>query len=322
MNLSPRPAMRITTLVPAFKPKYLIELLTSLRNQTVKPARIIFSDDSPDQAFVAALSNEPLKTVLADLNVSVVPGPRTGAQDNFTNLLKVWNRETELIHFLLDDDIIFPSFYERHLQAHSSGRIACSVSRRWTATEAGLPVRDLPVPEAVDKHGNTLLALGPNLLFATTVGQSSNWLGEFSNAVFIADLADTIRDSRMDSIGYIGLQDLGAFLSASLRAPLGYINDHLGYFRMSAQQNSADPMGRPLKLAHLAYLGLAIAARRIGQLTRAQADACMATLCPLVTQRYGREADMAAFCALMPELATAAPAAEGRFLDAWRSFAP
>jgi hypothetical protein len=48
----------------------------------------------------------------------------------------------------------------------------------------------------------------------------------------------------------------------------------------------------------------------------------MATLCPLVTQRYGREADMAAFCALMPELATAAPAAEGRFLDAWSRFAP
>ena len=314
--------MKIATLVPAYKPKYLLELLTSLRHQTVKPDRIIFSDDSPDQAFVATLNSEPLKSLIADLNVSVVPGPRNGAYKNFVHLLDLWNGETELFHLLLDDDIVYPSFYERHLHAHASGRISCSISRRWTATETGVPLRDLPVPAIINTNSNRILALDPGVLFATTVAISSNWLGEFSNVVFTADMADIVREPRMDSIVYTGLEDLGAFLNVSLRAPVAYINDHLGYFRTSAQQHSADPMGRPMKLAHLAYLGLAIAGRRIGQITQTQFQSCMAGLCPVIPLRYGNEADMAPFCELMPELAKATPAAEAKFLEAWGAFSP
>jgi len=314
--------MKIATLVPAYKPKYLIELLTSLRHQTVKPDRVIFSDDSPDQAFVATLNSEPLKSMIADLNVSVVPGPRSGAYNNFLHLMKVWNGETELFHLLLDDDIIYPPFYERHLHAHASGRISCSVSRRWTATETGVPLRDLPVPAIINNNSNRILALDPGVLFATTAAISSNWLGEYSNVVLRADMADIVSDPRIESIAYTGLEDLGAFLAASLRAPVAYINDHLGYFRTSAQQNSADPMGRPMKLAHLAYLALAIAGRRIGQITQTQYESCVAGLCPVIPVRYGNEADMAPFCALMPELAKASPAAEAKFLEAWRAFVP
>lgn len=312
--------MKIATLVPAYKPKYLIELLTSLRNQSVKPARIIVSDDSPDQAFVAMLSSEPLKSLIADLNVSAVAGPRNGAYNNFRNLLKLWNGETELFHLLLDDDIIYPTFYEQHLMAHSAGRIGCSISRRWTANEAGLPLRDMAVPPAIDTHGSRLLALDPQVLFATTAAVSSNWLGEFSNAVFSADLADMVRDPRLDGIDYTGLEDLGAFLNASLRAPVGYINDHLGYFRTSAQQHSANPMGRPMKMAHLAYLGLAISSRRIGKISAEQSQRCIAGLCPLVVQRYGAEADMAPFDALMPVLATGGPEVEAQFIQAWHAY--
>ena len=52
--------MKITTLVPAFKPKYLVQLLLALRHQIVKPALIIFSDDSPGQAFRSALQSRQL----------------------------------------------------------------------------------------------------------------------------------------------------------------------------------------------------------------------------------------------------------------------
>jgi hypothetical protein len=314
--------MQVTTLVPAYKPKYLFELLSSLRHQTVKPAAIVFSDDSPDQAFVRLLEAEPLKSTIADLNVSAIAGPRCGGYNNFRHLLKVWNRQTELFHFLLDDDIIYPAFYERHLHAHQLGRISCSISRRWTATESGQPIRDPPVPAAINAHDKRMLALDADVLFATTVALSANWLGEFSNVVLAAEVAEAIDDPRLDSIGYAGLEDVGTFLNASLLAPVAYINDHLGYFRTSAQQNSADPMGRPMKLAHLAWLSLALAARRMGKLTRAQCAACLAALCPRIAQRYAREADMAPFCALMPELAWATPAAEAQFLDAWSAFAP
>jgi hypothetical protein len=35
--------MQVTTLVPAYRPKVLFELLSSLRRQSVKPAAIVFS---------------------------------------------------------------------------------------------------------------------------------------------------------------------------------------------------------------------------------------------------------------------------------------
>jgi len=312
--------MQITTLIPAYKPKYLVELLTALRHQTVKPAHVIFSDDSPNQAFVALLQSEPLRQVVADLHVQVVPGPRTVAYDNFRYLLKLFGGRTELFHILLDDDIPYPSFYERHLQAHAMQPLSCAISRRWTALENGQPLRELPLPDAVAQHPQRLLQLGPALLFAHTVGRSANWLGEFSNTTFRADMAPGVADASLAGLSFGGLEDLGAFVKASLVRPVGFINEPLGYFRTSAEQHSANPMGRPLKLAHLAYLTLAMAAERLGQLTREQVTAQMAGLCPVIQFRYGREADMAEICALMPGLGRREPEAEARFLALWHVY--
>jgi hypothetical protein len=313
--------MQFTTLVPAYKPKYLVELLAALRHQSVKPAHIIISDDSPDQAFVAALAaGTPLRQAVPDLNLEVVPGPRTGAYDNFRALLQRYGGRTELFHLLLDDDIPYPSFYERHLAAHTQGRPQCAVSRRWTALESGQPTRDLPVPAAVATHPQRMLALDAKLLFAHTAGVSGNWLGEFSNATFHADMAPLLDDPSLDGICFTGLEDLGAFLKASIRSPLGYINEHLGYFRTSAAQHSADPMGRPMKLAHLAYIALTMSGRRLGVLEPAAAQANLARLCPLIVERYGTQADLQALCGVMPGLAAGSSGAEADFLALWHVY--
>jgi len=310
--------MNITTLVPAYKPKYLVELLTALRHQTVKPARVLFSDDSPGLEFTRLLDSEPIRPLVAELNIEVVEGPHTGGWPNFLHLLEVWGGRTELFHFLLDDDLIYPTFYERHLAAHQGADTLCSVSRRWTALENGQPLRDLGLPDAVARHPHRLLSLPADILFATTVARSANWLGEYSNAVFRAEFAPEVRATAMDGISYIGLEDLGAFLCASLVKPLAYVNETLGSFRMNAEQHSAKPMGRAMKMAHLAYLALAIAARRLGRLSEAECRMVMKSLCPLVAQRYGGEADMAEFSALMPAMAEGGLDAEREFLDLWR----
>lgn len=313
--------MQFTTLVPAYKPKYLVELLAALRHQSVKPARIIISDDSPDQAFVAALAaGTPLRNAVPDLNIEVVPGPRTGAYDNFRALLQRFGGQTELFHLLLDDDIPYPAFYERHLAAHLQGRPQCVVSRRWTALESGQPTRDLPVPPAVAHHPQRMLALDAKLLFAHTAGVSGNWLGEFSNASFHADMAPLLDDPSLDGICYTGLEDLGAFLKASIRSPLGYLNEHLGYFRTSTAQHSADPMGRPMKLAHLAYVALTLSGRRLGLLDTAAAQANLARLCPVIAERYGAQPDMQQLCGLMPGLAAGGEGAEADFLALWQVY--
>ncbi|MCV2360812.1 glycosyltransferase [Paucibacter sp. TC2R-5] len=316
--------MQITTLVPAYKPKYLIELLTALRHQTVKPARVIISDDSPDQTFVAMLNAEPLKSLVADLQVLVVAGPRNGAYNNFRHLLRLYREQaggpSELFHLLLDDDIPYPSFYERHLDAHRQAALNCVVSRRWTALESGQPMRDLPVPPAIAQHPQRMLVLGCDLLFAQTAAVSSNWLGEFSNATFSAEMAVQLDDPSMGGICFTGLEDLGAFLKASLSGSLGYINEHLGYFRTSAEQHSANAMGRPMKLAHLAYIALTLGGRRLGKLTATQAATNLAGLCPLIKLRYGHEQDMAELTSVMPGLAAAEEGAEEAFLALWHVY--
>ncbi|MCH7344990.1 glycosyltransferase family 2 protein [Pelomonas sp. CA6] len=313
--------MQITTLIPAYKPAYLAELLACLRHQTLKPARVLVSDDSPDQAFVAALSQEPLKSLVADLHIEVFPGPRRGGYNNFRQLLWRFRQQpTELFHFLLDDDVIYPAFYARHAMAHGSGEPLCVVSRRWTALEGGLPVRDLPVPAAVDQHPQRLLALDATLLFRHTAGSSANWLGELSNATFRAEAAESLDQARLAGLSYAGLEDLGAFLVNSLKRPLGYINEHLGFFRTSSQQNSANPMGRPLKLAHLAYVALTLAGRDVGVLSADECAQNLARLCPLIAQRYGGEADMAALCETMPALARHEAAAEQQFRALWADY--
>ena len=317
--------MRFTTLVPAYKPKYLIELLTALRHQTVKPAKIIFSDDSPNQAFVALLTAEPLKSLVADLNIEVVPGPQSGGYNNFRHLLKIYSSQTagptELFHLLLDDDIIFPTFYERHLEAHQSANLQCVISRRWTAMESGQPIRDdLPVPSVVLKSTHRMLALEANMLFAHTAGAGKNWLGEFSNATFRAEMAVELDAPQMAGISFVGLEDLGGFLKASLLGPIGYIHDHLGFFRQSSEQNSANPMGRPLKLAFLAYISLAIAARKLNVLSVSQSADAVQRTCLFIQQHYGQEQDMAEICALLPHMAVGEPGAETEFLQQWKVF--
>lgn len=312
--------MQITTLIPAYKPQYLVEQLTALRRQTVKPARIIFSDDSPDQAFVAALNSEPIKGAVADLNIEVWPGLRIGGYNNFRRLLQIYGGKTELFHLLLDDDIPYPSFYERHLHAHRQRVSHCVVSRRWTATEVGLPTHDLPVPPAVNLHPLRMLSLDSEMLFAQTAGLSCNWLGEFSNATFRAEMVAGLDDASMADISFAGLEDLGGFLKASLQSPLGYINDHLGYFRTSAQQNSANPMGRPMKLAHLGYIALTLAGQRLGQLSAEAAASNLAMLGPTIMHRYGHEADLAELCATLPALARGGAEAETQFLVNWRAY--
>jgi hypothetical protein len=312
--------VKVTTVIPAYKPKYLHELLTALRHQTVKPERIIFSDDSPSRAFLAALQSEPVRSAVADLNIEVIEGPHAGAFANCRHLLQVWRGSTQLVHFLLDDDIIYPEFYERHLAVHATGAIDCSVSRRWTSIEAGLPVGRLPVPEPIARHPQRVLALGSDLLFATTLPSCNNWLGEISHAVFNHEVSGLLEEPRLAGISFEGLGDLGFFLSASLRKPIGFLNDALGYFRLNPAQNTQRSSSRDFKAGHLAWFALALAARRLNKLQPEQATQCFRAMGALMTKRLGGDAGIVPFCDLVPALVRGDASAGERFLELWEAF--
>jgi hypothetical protein len=314
--------MKITTVVPAFKPKYLNELLTALHHQTVKPERIIISDDSPNGAFKAALLSEPLKSATQAMNIEVIDGPRKGAFANCRHLLKAWNGATPLVHFLLDDDVIYPDFYERHTAMHATGQFACTISKRWTAIESGQPVAQLPRPDAIAQHQHRMLSLESDLVFATTIPQCNNWFGELSNAVFSHEVAGLLEEPRMEGISFEGLGDIGFFLSASLKKPLGYLNEALGYFRTSPTQTTQQIASHDFKCGLLAWIALALAGKRLQKLQPPQAAQCFAQIGAALQHRYPGVGEMARFIELAAAMARGDARAEERFVETWHAFIP
>lgn len=313
--------MKLTTLIPAYKPRYLVELFTGLIHQSRRPDRIIVSDDSPRGAYSAMLRSDTIAPLLSELPLEIVQGPRLGSSyANVRHLLKAWGGDGDLVHLLFDDDLLYPDFYERHLIAHSSGRFSCSVSRRWTALESGQPVTRPQVPPELTTHSNRLIAVGPELIYPTTIPFCRNWLGEFSNAVMRADMHDVLVRAELNGLSYEGLEDIGMFLAASERGAVCFVNEALGAFRHGPEQNTSQLLAPVMMKAHLAWVALAIAARRSGRLDGTQARAGIAHLQSLVDVRYRNESRMDGFRLLVAGLVEGHGGAEEAFLSAWRDF--
>lgn len=312
--------MKICTLIPAYKTNYIKNLLVSLQSQTVKPYRIIFSDDSPGGIFSQKLLSEEFKNLREGLHIEIISGPRTGALDNFKNLINFWNRDSELFHLFLDDDVIFPEFYERHLLAHISGDFSCSISRRWESNEDGQPTGGQPIPAAVVNSENRFLQLNADVAFMSTAGECKNWFGEFSNVVLRDYCDDLIVNPYISGISYAGLWDLGAFLAASLVRPIFYIQENLGYFRKGPEQNSSQPFSPIMKSAIIGYVPLNIIGRKIGKISKEQSLQSFTTISNVINYWYADQADIDELRLAVANLALDAKGAEERFLQAWNFF--
>lgn len=311
--------MAFTTLIPAFKPAYLPDLLRALQCQTMPPERVIVSDDSPDGAFLRILAEPELAPVVQRLNLTVVRGPRRGGWANCQQLLDLYAGSSSHFHLQMDDDIPYPSFYARHAEAHGLTASGCAVSRRWYANEAGQPLASLPVPAALDALPQRFVSLPGPLLFEQIVGTTNNWLGELSNATFAAGRVEALRQPQVGGVKLHGLEDIGAMLMCAQQAPLAYINEHLGFFRTSAAQNSQQPLGRTFKLGVVGWIAFAIGALRVGLLNEGLARASIAHTAQSVRQRYADDADLQDFLALLPALAQD-PQADDAFLRLWHDF--
>lgn len=311
--------MDITTLIPAFKPQFLPQLLNALKHQTYRPARVIISDDSPEQVFVTALRGIQGTSLVRELNLAVVAGPRLGGLRNVQHLLDVWSEKTELFHILCDDDLIYPDFYRWHVVAQGAG-YRCTVSRRWTTDEVGQPLAILNEPNGVRCAAQAIISLSARELFPSVIATANNWLGEVSNVVMHRELADLYRDSTLEGISYNGLEDIGTFLRASTRQPIGLITQFLGMFRRHADQNTANQSRRIIKLGHAAWIALALASERAGYLTREQAQQCIVHVGHHTCLKYATEPDMGALCAAIRRLMQNDSGGVEGFLACWAQF--
>jgi hypothetical protein len=311
--------VEVTTLIPAFKPQFLPQLLRALRHQTYRPARVIVSDDSPEQVFVSTLRGIEGTPLARELNLTVVAGPRQGGLPNVRHLLDVWAAKTELFHILCDDDLIYPDFYRWHVAAQGAG-FRCTVSRRWSTDEHGQPLAMLDEPNEIVGAAQAILSLSAQQLFPAIVGTANNWLGEVSNVVMHRDLADLYRDLSFEGIAYNGLEDVGSFLRASVRQPIGLITHFLGMFRQHADQNTANQKRRQIKMGHVAWIALALASERAGYLTREQAQQCIARIGHVTSVKYAAEPDMTQLCAAIVRLTKNEAGAVDDFLACWSQF--
>lgn len=311
--------MNITTLIPAFKPQFLPQLLRALRHQTYRPARVIVSDDSPEQVFVSTLRGIEGTPLARELSLSVIPGPRQGGLSNVRHLLDVWGGQTELFHILCDDDLIYPDFYRWHVAAQGAG-FRCTVSRRWSTDEHGQPLAMLDEPSEIRGCAQALVSVSAQQLFPAVVATHNNWLGEVSNVVMHRDLADLYRDLTFEGIAYNGLEDIGSFLRASTRHPIGLITHFLGMFRQHAEQNTANQKRRQIKMGHVAWIALALASERAGYLTRDQAQQCIVRIGQVTCAKYATEPDMAELCAAIQRLTHSQAGAVEDFLASWTHY--
>ena len=260
----------ITTLIPAFRKDYLGELFLGLHHQTFKDFRVILSDDSPAAEITTMIREGRFGALLDGLDMVVVRGPQN-ARLNHQALLDLWAGRTPLLHFHLDDDLIYPEFYQSHVDAHEGRRLAASISRRWLSPPDGRPVLAVPLPDFARQDPRHVLEFGADELFSTTVAHCDNWAGELSNMVFSAEGAHHYPQPPAQGLNYYGLLDIGFALEASRHMPLALIREHLGVFRQHPQQTTHNVGTHGARIAFLAWIAYALAAWREGRIDAAQA---------------------------------------------------
>lgn len=305
---------RVNVLIPVAKKAFLRPALQSVLNQTHTHFSVVLSDDSPgDEA------SAELRATAHGKNVSIFTGPKRGVVANMRFLLSLLDDDCEFVHFLFDDDLIFPTFHEQHiiaLEAHPTA--SCSLSPRWLVDADGQVYGSPPRPVDVARHSARHLLLPGKALFQSMVPVNWNWLGEFSNSVWRRPAALRLHEQSHGDISFYGLSDIGHFLLASHQHPVVYCNEHLGAFRTHGAQTTNKLASDSMKCAFLAWGALGQLGRDLGSLDADEVDRCLQTLARNMRVAYQGDPEMTA----MADFDRGATSEERiRLFDrAWRNF--
>lgn len=312
--------MKLVTLIPAYKIGFIKQLIKSIASQTMRPDLVLISDDSPKGIFQESLTALLAESRINDLNFKFIQGPRTkSAYDNIKNLIINLGNESDsydLVHIFLDDDVIFPTFYENHHRAHNSRDFSCSISARWVADEEGFPNRDFPLPEFVANFAERSFYLEKEALFLSTLVKPGNWLGELSNTVIKGKFLNLLLDPSIADISYAGLWDLGGFLKLSIERPVCFINDHLGFFRRcEGEQNSGKI--EYVKCAVIAFAALALASVKLKILNHSQILNCIERIEERLPIFQSDDENIAEMIKTIPRLKGNEPNSYDDFVKVW-----
>jgi len=276
----------ITTLIPAYKPTFIDELLFSLASQTYKQFKVIVSDDSPDGIIKQLVQSKQLSHLTQHLNIQVIEGPKQGGYSNIFNLVRNHANSSDYFHIMLDDDVIYPTFYETHMREHAQSNALVSLSARWSANKHGQPfaqTMDCETSKAFEQDfsaaniANQLVSIG------------TNKLGEYSHAIYKSDAANLILNPSIDGIRYFGVDDLGSFIHASMQQKGIWIPQPLGFFRIHGEQNTQNTQNDTIKCSHYAWIALAIASLERNWINQTQVWAVITKIKNKVQMRFSQD---------------------------------
>lgn len=288
----------ITTLIPAYKPQFIDEVLLGLANQTFKNFKVILSDDSPDNVVTKIVKSNKLKHIVDKLNLEVIEGPKNGSMANISNLIGYWNNSSDYVHLLFDDDAVFPLFYQMHMLAHSKYQLGASVSQRWTASESSQPNAKPKTPLRIIESEKVIDVFDSHQLINTVFPNVNNWLGEMSNIVLTKESVDIYEQSSYEAMPYYGLSDIGTMMQLSLTQNIGVINHHLSFFRKSEFQNSGNKASVSMKCAYIAWISLILMGVNSNKISKEVANASLSKICRLILNDYPNDKEMLDFAYL------------------------
>lgn len=310
----------ITTIIPAYKFNYIKDLLLGLSSQTYQNFKVIISDDSPDNVVIKhldALQKEGVSGISNNINLTVVEGPKKGSFANVVHLLNLWNGSTPLLHILFDDDLIYPTFYEKHVAAHANKALSSSISYRWVCNESGFPIQSPSVPAFLSESDTTVSNIDTDLLFQTTIPYCANWLGEFSNSVFSKEVALEFKHQSMDGIPYHGLGDIGLFLQGALQGETAIIKEHLGSFRSNPHQNSINKASVSLWCGLIAWIALAFSAYKLNKISSSQVKQCINKVNDSIFRHFNEIPDLVEIARLSEQYPVGESEYEKAFMVLW-----
>ncbi len=297
----------LVTLIPAYRPTYLGEVLAALAAQTWRDFRVVVSDDSPNGEVSRWLRAGGSRAATRALDVTLVQGPRRGAMHNLNALLRGGAAGARLVHLMMDDDLLTARFYERHVAAHDAAigeAVTASVSRRVLVDDRSQVLGEFPVPAAIRARAATLPS-NPPLTFdfatlaATTIPACDNWLGELSHAVFTRDAAMQLLHSTLGRLSTYGLGDIGLLLQAAQRGRVAWIDEHLGGFRQHATSSTSARRSFGHRCGYLAWAALALDAWSLGAIDARGAATAIAHVVRQCLLHYPDDALMAGFVGLV-----------------------
>ncbi len=312
----------LVTLIPAYKPTYLGEVLGGLAAQTWRDFRVVVSDDSPGAEISRLLRSGAWREATRRLDITLVQGPRQGSMPNLHALLRGHAHGVRLVHLMMDDDLLASTFYERHFDAHGALSVAASVSRRVLVDDQGSVRGEFPLPPslrdmAAAQSPGRALRLDFAALAATTIPGCDNWLGEFSHAVFTRDAAMQLLHPTLARLSTYGLADIGLMLQAARHGGLAWLDEHLGGFRQHASSSTSAQQSFGHRCGYLAWAALALDAWSLAALDAHGTTAAIARVVRQCLMRYPDDALMGAFVDLVERDGADLATLHGRFEVFW-----